>query len=73
MGSSLVYSTYLGGKNGDTGNDVAVDDSGNAYVTGPTGSADFPTTPAALQPLNVLITVHEMCMNQCGHEPFKPN
>ena len=41
-GSSLIYSTYLGGSTGDEGNGIAVDAGGNAYVTGRTTSANFP-------------------------------
>jgi len=47
---ALVYSTYLGGAGNDVGAGVAAD--GNAYVTGGTGSTDFPTTASALQPAN---------------------
>ena len=42
-GSAFVYSTYLGGSNYDVGTSVAVDGAGNAYLTGATASADFPT------------------------------
>jgi beta-propeller repeat-containing protein len=51
-GSSLVYSTYLGGSGGDTGVGVAVDSAGSAYVTGTTGSTDFPTLNAFEPALN---------------------
>ncbi|MEQ6341516.1 MAG: SBBP repeat-containing protein [Gammaproteobacteria bacterium] len=40
---TLVYSTYLGGNGNDLGHGIAVDTSGNTYITGSTGSADFPT------------------------------
>ncbi|MGH9783221.1 MAG: SBBP repeat-containing protein, partial [Terriglobia bacterium] len=42
-GSALVYSTYLGGSGRDESRGIAVDSSGNAYVTGFTGSTNFPT------------------------------
>ena len=42
--SVLIYAGYIGGTSFDTGNDVAVDAAGNAYVTGETaGTAGFPT------------------------------
>ncbi len=56
-GSELIYSTYLGGAynyesmtTGNTyGNDIAIDQAGNAYVAGETFSMHFPTTPNAFQ------------------------
>lgn len=49
QGRSLVYSTYLGGESSDDGTGIALDDAGNAYVSGGTSSASFPTTPGAFQ------------------------
>jgi hypothetical protein len=48
-GTALVYSTYLGGNGLDSGNGIAVDSEGYAYVTGATNSNNFPTTPGAFQ------------------------
>jgi hypothetical protein len=42
-GSALVFSTYLGGNRGDDGQSLAIDGNGDVYVTGVTGSTDFPT------------------------------
>ena len=47
-GSVLAYAGLLGGSDVDGGADIAVDLTGNAYVTGSTGSSDFPTTPGAV-------------------------
>ena len=46
-GTGLVYSTYLGGSQIDIGYGIAVDPLDDAYVTGETGSGDFPTTAGA--------------------------
>ena len=43
---SMVYSSYLGGKSGDAGTGIALDDASNALVTGWTRSIDFPTANA---------------------------
>lgn len=62
--SGLIYSTYLGGTDSTGANvssacgggcntlglDIAVDDSGNAYLTGETSATGFPTTPNAFKP-----------------------
>lgn len=48
-GSSIIYSTFLGGTLPNSANGVAADADGNAYVTGSTLSANFPTTPGAFQ------------------------
>ena len=45
-GTNLMYSTYLGGGKDDYGLGIAVDDSGNVYVTGWTESSEFPTLNA---------------------------
>jgi Beta-propeller repeat len=46
---SLVYSTYLGGNGNDQGTDIAVTGNADAFITGATDSANFPTTPGAFQ------------------------
>jgi len=51
-GTGLIYSTYLGGANVDLASAIAVDTSGQAYVTGYASSPDFPTTPGAYRTTN---------------------
>src|SRR5439155_14661442 len=48
-GTALVYSTYLGGNGADTAAALAVDASGDVFITGSTTSANFPTTTGAFQ------------------------
>ncbi len=45
-GARVLFSTLLGGADDDSGESVAVDNAGNAYVTGSTSSTDFPTAHA---------------------------
>lgn len=55
-GTSLIYSTYLGGAGKEYGNGIAVDAAGNAYVVGQTFSSNFPVTPGVFQ---------ESCSSSC--------
>lgn len=49
-GSALVYSTYLGGTNGDIIYDMALNARGEVFVTGYTYSGDFPITSGTIDP-----------------------
>lgn len=55
-GTNLVYSSYLGGTNLDTGRGIAVDSANYVYVTGFTASTNFPTTNAIQQQFISVIT-----------------
>lgn len=52
-GSALVYSTYLGGTGADSVNGIALDSANDAYLTGTTGSSDFPTTAGSFMDAHV--------------------
>ncbi|MDE1160633.1 MAG: chitobiase/beta-hexosaminidase C-terminal domain-containing protein [Acidobacteriaceae bacterium] len=51
-GTSLLYSTYLGGVNASYSGGIAVDSTGDAYVTGYTYATDFPVSSGAFQTTN---------------------
>jgi hypothetical protein len=50
-GTALIYSTYIGGGGNESGQSIAIDDSGNAHVTG-SAEAGYPMTPGAFQTTN---------------------
>ncbi|TLD41083.1 MAG: Phage tail fiber protein [Candidatus Jettenia ecosi] len=64
----LVYSTYLGGSDEDSGVDIAVDTAGNAYITGSTGSTDFPTDNAFDESLTGSRDVFVTKLNAAGND-----
>ena len=49
-GTGLIYSTFLGGGGSDSGNAIAIDSTGSAYIAGATTSANFPVSPGVFQP-----------------------
>jgi uncharacterized protein (TIGR03437 family) len=49
-GSALIYSTYFGGSNHTYGKGIALDSSGNPYITGNSVAINLPTTPGVFQP-----------------------
>ncbi len=49
-GTSLSYSTYLGGSSMDQARGIVIDEMDNAYIVGSTSSMDFQVSPGAFQP-----------------------
>lgn len=62
-GSGLVFSTFLGGTGGDVATGIALDGTGEVFLTGSTGSADFPVTSDAFQTTGNGTFVSEMSPN----------
>lgn len=48
-GTGLLYSTYIGGSDGETPNSMVVNDQGHLYVFGITGSLNFPVGSSPYQ------------------------
>lgn len=48
-GSSLLFSTFLGGSKDEVGTGIALDVAGSIYATGSTASAEFPVTTGSFQ------------------------
>ena len=48
-GDALIYATFIGGSQADYSTAIAIDRAGSVYLSGYTGSADFPTTNGAFQ------------------------
>ena len=65
-GTGLVYSTYLGGDAEQFGSALALDGSGDAYITGLTNSADFPTTSGAYQRTTSSFAAYISKLNSSG-------
>jgi hypothetical protein len=65
-GTALLYSTYIGGSFDDYSNDIAIDASGNAYITGNSESNNYPVTPGAFQTIHSAFAVIVTKLNATG-------
>ena len=52
-GTTLIYSTFIGGNYDDYGEDIVLDSFGNAYITGTTWSSTYDVTPGAFSTSNL--------------------
>ena len=65
-GSALIYSTYLGGSDNDSGTGLFVDATGNVYLAGTTQSKDFPTANPYQSSLKGFSDAFAMKLNPAG-------
>ena len=65
-GSTLLYSTFIGGNKWDYGLGITLDNNNNAYVTGYTNSSDFHTTPGAYKENNSGMDAYVLKLNHNG-------
>ncbi len=66
-GAGLIYATYIGGRGDDRAAAIAVDSSGNAYVTGATNSPNFPLVGAVRPTLGGSKTAFVLKLNAVGN------
>jgi hypothetical protein len=66
-GQTLIYCTYLGGNGEDRAYGIAVDGSGNAYITGSTSSTDWPVVNASQRALAGVKNAFVAKLNSAGN------
>lgn len=69
-GAQLLYSTYISGPGNDFANGIAVDASGNAYITGSTTSPTSTNASALFPPVSGGIAAYQPCLNGPGVTPI---
>ena len=69
-GTALIYATYIGGRGADQGAGIAVDSSGEAYVTGFTESTNFPLVSAVRTTLGGSRNAFALKLNAAGNLPL---
>jgi Beta-propeller repeat len=66
-GNGLIYATYIGGRGDDRAAAIAVDSSGEAYVTGATNSSNFPVGAAVRATLGGSKSAFVLKLNAVGN------
>ena len=66
-GTGVIYATYIGGRGDDRAAAIALDSSGEAYVTGATSSANFPLVAAVRSTLGGSKTAFVLKLNAVGN------